>query len=98
MAVAVFLDFPGITGQQYDDICRELNDGKPLGSLTDWPENGVMTHLDGPSTTGGWRVVDVWESEEAFRRFNQKLGPVLDKAGIDMAEPLIFHISKVVTE
>jgi hypothetical protein len=31
---------------------------------------------------GGFCVVDVWESEEAARRFGETLGPILGELGI----------------
>jgi hypothetical protein len=31
----------------------------------------------------GFRVVDVWESEEAFGRFGETLGPILEEIGVD---------------
>jgi hypothetical protein len=98
MAIAVFLDFPGVTEQQYDEVCRELNDGQPLTELAEWPEKGLLTHMSGPSTAAGWRSVDVWESEEAFGRFSQKLMPALEKVGVEAAEPMIFQIHKVITK
>lgn len=31
---------------------------------------------------GGWRVVDVWESEDAFNKFaKERLGPAMAAAG-----------------
>jgi hypothetical protein len=38
---------------------------------------------------GGFRVVDVWESEEAAARFGEQLGPILQEAGVT-AEPEIY--------
>jgi hypothetical protein len=31
----------------------------------------------------GFRVVDVWESEEACRQFGEVLAPILQEVGID---------------
>lgn len=31
----------------------------------------------------GFRVVDVWESEEAFGRFGETLVPILQELGVD---------------
>jgi len=42
--------------------------------------------------------VDVWESEEAFQRFGQKLMPLLEKAGIPAVAPQVFPIHNVVTQ
>ncbi|MBA3434567.1 MAG: hypothetical protein H0U08_10795, partial [Actinobacteria bacterium] len=32
-------------------------------------------------TDNGWRVVDVWESEEAFQRFGEVIGPEHHEVG-----------------
>jgi hypothetical protein len=29
MAIGVIFNFPGGTTEQYDEVCRELNDGRP---------------------------------------------------------------------
>jgi len=97
VAIGVLFDFPGTTSDQYDEVCRDLNNGQPLRALSDWPESGVVGHIAGP-TPGGWRVVDVWESEEAFQRFGQKLMPLLEKAGIPAVAPQVFPIHNVVTQ
>ena len=47
------------------------------------------------STPGPWRVVDVWESEEAFQRFGEVLVPVLQE--LEMAgEPQTFQVQNFV--
>jgi hypothetical protein len=33
------------------------------------PPAGLIAHFGAPREEGGWQVIDVWESEEAFRRF-----------------------------
>jgi hypothetical protein len=36
----------------------------------------------------GFRVVDVWESEEAAQKFEEQLGPILQEAGVTDAPEL----------
>lgn len=44
---------------------------------------GFISHAGGPGPTGGWRVVEVWESEEDGRTwFDENVKPNLP-AGID---------------
>ena len=44
---------------------------------------GFVSHAGGPGPTGGWRVVEVWESEEDGRAwFDENVKPNLP-AGID---------------
>jgi hypothetical protein len=33
------------------------------------PPAGLIAHFGAPGAAGGWQVIDVWESEDAFRRF-----------------------------
>jgi hypothetical protein len=65
MAVGVFLEFPGVTWEQYEQLVQDLG-------LSGQPE-GVLIHVCGPTSDGGWRMVDVWESQEAFERFAHDL-------------------------
>jgi hypothetical protein len=61
MAVGLVLDFPGGTKQQYEDLRDRMELGGHL------PPGGQV-HTAGPHA-GGWRVIDVWDSMEAFQRF-----------------------------
>ena len=67
-----------------------LTDGRGLKSLSDWSAGGILSHAAGP-TDNGFRVVDVWESEEAFQRFGGTIGPVLQEVGFP-GEPQIFPL------
>jgi hypothetical protein len=48
----------------------------------------------GPSDTG-FRVIDVWESEEAFARFGETLGPIMQQLGLD-ATPKVYPVHNFV--
>ena len=79
----------GLTREQYEETVRRLTGGKSrMESPSDWPVEGILVHAagEGPS---GFRVVDVWESEEACRRFGEKLEPVLREVGVQ-AQPEIY--------
>ena len=94
MPIAVLHDIPGGTQEQYEQVGARLTDGGSLDSLSDWPVDGIVSHVAGP-TENGWRVVDVWESEEAFQRFGEVLVPVLQE--LEMAgEPQIFQVQNFV--
>ena len=45
------------------------------------PVDGLVVHIAGRGRTG-FRVVDVWVSEDAARRFGEQLMPVLQDVGI----------------
>ncbi len=53
-----------------------------MESPSDWPVAGLLVHAAGQGESG-FRVVDVWESEEACNRFGQILAPILQEVGID---------------
>jgi hypothetical protein len=62
-------------------VIRRLTTGKRrYESPSDLPE-GRLVHV-AQGTNGFW-VVDVWESEEALRRFRETIRPVLRAVGID---------------
>ena len=95
MPIGVMFDFPGVSQAQYEGVCRGLNHGRLLRSLADWPVPGILSHTAGP-TPNGWRVIDVWESEEAFGRFGEVIGPLLQKQGFPDAAPQVFPIHNFV--
>ena len=85
MPIVAVVEGPGLTREQYEESVRKLTGGKGrLDSPADWPVPGLLAHVAGQGAKG-WRVVDVWESEEAFRRFGEKLEPVLKQVGISAA-------------
>ena len=57
------------TWETYEKVSKELD---PTLS------EGLLFHAAGANADGKWRVVQVWDSEEAFRRFNvEQLTPTL---------------------
>ncbi|MFE2431629.1 hypothetical protein ACFXJ5_33465 [Streptomyces sp. NPDC059373] len=36
------------------------------------PPTGLIAHFAAPGEGGGWQVIDVWESEDALRRFMEE--------------------------
>jgi len=61
MAVCTRLRFSGGTPGQYESIHTCLN-------VQVDPPDGLILHAEGP-VEGGWTMVDVWESHDAFDRF-----------------------------
>jgi hypothetical protein len=92
--VAVF-EAPGLTQQNYEETVRRLTGKSRMTSPHDWPVEGLLVHVAGQGEKG-FRVVDVWTSEEAFRRFGEKLIPVLREVGIE-GEPEIYPSHTLVT-
>jgi hypothetical protein len=74
MAVAVLVDNPEGSQEAYEKVRAQLG--------LDGPAGGIF-HLAGPSPNGGWRVLEVWESEEDAKRFrDERLMPAFDAAGV----------------
>lgn len=94
MPILMIHDAPGGTREQYEQVGARLAESGSFSSLSDWPAEGILAHAAGP-TDEGWRVVDVWESEEAFQRFGEKIGPVLQEVGFP-GEPKVFPLHNFV--
>ena len=90
MAVVAVFQGATFTQKQYEQTVSKLTGGKRtrMESPADWPVEGLLAHIAGQAP-GGFRVVDVWESEDSFRRFGDKLMPILQEVGIDV-EPEIY--------
>jgi hypothetical protein len=89
MSVVLVHQGPSLTQEKYEETVRRLTGGKSrLESPSDWPVEGLLMHVAGQSPQG-FRVVDVWQSEEACNRFGAILGPILQEVGID-AQPELY--------
>ena len=70
MAVAMFLDLPGTTTEQYDQLNERMGTTRP----EDEPE-GLIFHVCA-QTTDGLLICDVWRSQEEVDDFlANRLGP-----------------------
>ncbi|HEY3070523.1 MAG TPA: hypothetical protein VGJ34_09420 [Gaiellaceae bacterium] len=80
MAIAVIADIP--SKEAYETVTERMFGSKrpaenPAGNI-------IHTAGEGPN---GFRVVDVWESQEAFDNFmNEKVMPAMEEAGMDMPQ------------
>ena len=80
---------PKFTQEQYAETVRKLTGGKNrLESATDWPVEGLLAHIAGQGEST-FRVVDVWESEEALNRFAEIIVPILREAGVE-GDPEVY--------
>lgn len=75
MAVLVTSFVPGGTAERDAAVSEALGlDGNPPA--------GARLRVAGPAE-GGWRVVSLWDSKEAFDEFvEQRLLPALEQAGV----------------
>lgn len=63
--------------ENYARVAAALGDGVP---------EGLIVHAAGP-TDWGFRIIDVWESRDAWERFrNERLRPAVRAAAGDAAE------------
>jgi hypothetical protein len=79
MAIAMMVDNPAGSQDLYESIRAHIGLEKPAGGIF---------HLAGPSPNGGWRVIEVWESQEAAEDFLQnRFMPALRALGVDGPPP-----------
>jgi hypothetical protein len=95
MPVVVVHQGPTVTQDSYNKAVQKLTGKSRLDSPTDWPVEGLILHTAGEGGSG-FRIVDVWESEDAFRRFGEALMPVLGEIGITDA-PEVYEPSTFVS-
>ena len=89
MAIGYIFNNPGQTQEQYDAAVEQLDLAASL------PE-GWIFHAAGP-TADGWRVVEVWESQEAADAYFQgELGQVLKNEGVSLGQPDTFTVYNVI--
>lgn len=97
MAVVAVFESPSLTQQQYEESVRRLTGGRlsRMEAASDWPVPGLLAHVAGQGKNG-FRVVDVWESDEAFGRFGDHIMPILKDLGIDV-QPDVYQSLALVT-
>jgi hypothetical protein len=88
-AVTTVIVVPGMTAAQYDQIGGAL-DAQGLSA----PE-GRRYHVAGP-TDGGWLLFGVWDSEEAFGRFGERVRPLSASAGFALPPPEVRPVHNVI--
>ena len=89
MSIVVRYHPTGLTREQYDEVTRRLQEAG------DWPAAMEMHVLFG--SEGDLRVSEIWDSEEERSAFTEKLFPVLQEVGVQMAgEPEVFEVHELV--
>ena len=77
------------TTEQYDESMRRLE------KSGDWLPEGLDYHVAFKSD-GKFRVSEIWDSQEQFDAFGERLMPVLKDVGIDPGKPEMLEIHKIV--
>ena len=78
-----------LTAEKYDGTIRTLE------GQGNWPPDGLDYHVCF-GTDGSLKVSEIWDSQEQFAAFGERLMPVLADAGIEAGEPEIVDIHNIV--
>lgn len=81
--VVVLFNAPDMNSDQFDKIWDEL---RAAGQAS---PKGLISHVGFENPNGGWSVVDVWESGEAFNEFGKTLMSIFQKTGSQVPPPQV---------
>ena len=81
--VVVMMSSPDFTAKDYDQVWEDL---EAEGQSN---PQGLISHVGFAKPEGGWMVVDIWESQQAFEEFGKTLIPIIQKTGINVPQPQI---------
>jgi hypothetical protein len=80
----VVQDMPAVSEAEYHLVEQHLGPDRPAG---------LVAHVSGP-IDGGWRVINVWHSEDDFRRFQSerllRAAGLAAQAGLDPTKAARF--------
>jgi len=89
MSILVRFTPASLTAAEYDETVRKLE------TEGDFPPDGLEYHVCfGPE--GSLRVSEIWDSDQQFEAFGERLMPVLAEAGIDPGSPEMIEIHNIV--
>ena len=77
------------TTEQYDETIRRLE------SSGQFPPDGLEYHV-AFNVGGQLRVSEIWESQDKFQAFGERLMPILADVGIDPGEPEILEVYNII--
>ena len=78
--LARFTSASGMNAKKYDDVMPKIE------ASGQWPPDGMQYHV-AFEADGVFRVSEIWESQAKFEAFGQRLMPILQKEGIELAGP-----------
>jgi hypothetical protein len=88
MAIAIVHNLGGATTEQYDESIKRLDEANAF------PSPGQLYHVCF-GESGSLRVVDVYESQEAFDKFGETLIPILNDIGINLSESDVSEVHNI---
>jgi hypothetical protein len=92
MAICQIAHNPNQTPEQADEIFDHLHSTGPV------PPDGARLMVSGPASAG-YRVITVWDSDEARERFlEERLAQAYEATGLSMddLERTVFEVHKLV--
>ena len=85
-----FTPASSVTAEQYDETIKRLeSDGGAF------PPDGMEYHC-AYMADGNLRVSEVWDSQEKFEAFGQRLMPILADVGIDPGKPEVLDVHNTI--
>ncbi len=90
MAIGIYVAPAAFSTAQYDESVKQL---KKAGA--GHPAGRTYHASFGPADK--LMVFDVWTSQAAFDRFGKTLIPILQGLGVDIGQPAVMPIHKVIT-
>lgn len=90
MALGIYFVHEGFTPEKYNNVIKQLEAagaGSPKG----------RTYHCALESNGAIQVFDIWESQEDFDAFGEKLVPILSDLGVDLQEPMVATVHNVIT-
>ncbi len=90
MALGIYFVHEGFTPEKYNNAIKQLEAagaGSPKG----------RTYHCALESNGAIQVFDIWESQEDFDAFGEKLVPILSDLGVDLQEPMVATVHNVIT-
>jgi hypothetical protein len=89
MSILVRFAPASLTAAQYDEAIRRLEEAGTV------PADGVEYHVCFGSEPN-LRVSEIWESEEQWQAFGEKLMPILAEVGIEPGQPEVLPIYNII--
>jgi hypothetical protein len=84
MPIVMSMEWTGVTQDQYNQVMRHLD-------LDNNPASGGIFHIAG-FMSGTLRVIDIWESQQAFEKFQrERLTAAVQKAAISAQPKIQFY-------
>ena len=88
MAIVALFE-SSLTPTEYQTIIAGLSQ-RGLGA----PDGRI--HHTAWEAPDGWRVLDLWESEEKLGKFAEVLMPLMDSMGISVPAPKVYPVHNVI--